>query len=678
MNLLNKVVQTAKWVDGSPRRCGACLFELDHSAKPASFDVHSEWERMFWTSDTRTSPFPQLVRSASRGCAKCASVLDFLKQAGLEQRCTAIEWFPSRGWNSGQPQINCQLDGGKVVELEICVSPEETEDLIVDGISTAHPSLCRGAKISGGTGDSEALTQAARWLGECREKHVKCHKVDETFVPTRLLRIGGHETMALCEKVSGHINYAALSHHWSEETQAVILKTTNIEQRKIDGITISDLPQMMQDVVAVLRGLKIDYVWIDSLCIIQDSSEDWLQEAASMAQVYSNAEVTIAATWCHGSGQSLFNGRGDSEFLEVDLPGTGSQSPLFVRRSIPHFHWKNSTPTLQEEQGLPPAQALWPLLGRGWVYQEQWLSRRTLHFTEHEIIWICSETTACECAYYSFGDVSRHGQLATEGTRTQDWKAIVEEYSERAFTQITDRLPALAGIATVHLKSDDDVGNYLCGLWSKGLPETLFWHTTSSTPGPRPPMTMPTWSWASITGSVEFDYPDDEIQPKILDAQVNYLGRELMGDVTEAMLRVEGLIASGGVFYGEQWEHLLKNKAKALSDVAPESKHGLEIDGCFINFTPDYALETPGKHFVPDGASVACLLFGRGDIGHCDPEHPETNNEMNYVSGIVLRNVSEGGSIYERIGYFTGSDFDDAFEFERTVALAEKRVFTLM
>jgi hypothetical protein len=218
------------------------------------------------------------------------------------------------------------------------------------------------------------------------------------------------------------------------ETEAVILKTTTIEERKKGGIPLACLPQMMQGVVSVLRGFGIPYLWIDSLCILQDSAADWADQATMMAQVYSNAEVTIAATWCHGSGRSLFSGRHGSNFLDVDLPGTGCEFPMFVRRRIPHFQDKNGTPTLQlgdgvtdsassgvsqsgdddEGQSTPSSPTLLPLLGRGWVFQEQRLSPRMLHFTKHEIVWTCGETTACECSIYKFDKGSRHGVPALE------------------------------------------------------------------------------------------------------------------------------------------------------------------------------------------------------------------------------------------------------------------------
>jgi hypothetical protein len=61
------------------------------------------------------------------------------------------------------------------------------------------------------------------------------------------------------------------------------------------GIPVWELSMNFADTVAVARKLGLRYIWIDSLCIIQDSPSDWDREAATMHEVYKYAEVTIAA-----------------------------------------------------------------------------------------------------------------------------------------------------------------------------------------------------------------------------------------------------------------------------------------------------------------------------------------------------------------------------------------------
>jgi len=496
---------------------------------------------------------------------------------------------------------------------------------------------------------------------------------------------------------------------------------SNLEQRRKEGILLDELPVLMRDAIVTLRDyLGIEYVWIDSLCIIQDSREDWFKEAAQMANVYSNAQVTIAATSSTGSADSLFTGSrgGDchrhySEFQVLDLEpvntvtkGFGEMKqppPLFLRKRTPHFLSQLSANDPEDDRE-DPKNGLWPLLSRGWVYQEQWLSRRTLHFGKHEIVWVCNETSACECAWYQF-DKAPSGK-DTIGKR---WDDIVHEYSNRAFTQVADRLPALAGIATVYSSTgdmkEDTRGRYLCGLWEKDLPGALFWRVSDLSGTPLMPRSralaagdgednmmkhIPTWSWVSVVSTVEM--VDSSGKPgsdfKIVDFHVSYNGNELMGDVKgEAWLRVSGLVVHARVYHGSHWRQRALAKAKVveqLGDSAEEEEdkrermntarnYGLEMGGRLASFLPDYAIDAHGfkRDFVADGSPVLCLVLGVDSV-RCPPNDDDGDIQVReFARGLVLRQVqdkedNDERSVnaqtlprYERIGSFQGWDADN-------------------
>lgn len=128
-----------------------------------------------------------------------------------------------------------------------------------------------------------------------------------------------------------------------------------------------------------------------------------------------------------------------------------------------------------------------------------------------------------------------------EETGPGEWKEIVEEYSERDFPQISDRLPALVGIATVHAAATR-TDWYFCGLRETDLPEDLFWHPKNRTPvSLRPGGSTPIWSWASTAGPVKFQYADDEnAKTKVLSINMAYTRLDVMGDVFEAEIRICG------------------------------------------------------------------------------------------------------------------------------------------
>ncbi|KAF2260131.1 hypothetical protein CC78DRAFT_590552 [Lojkania enalia] len=135
---------------------------------------------------------------------------------------------------------------------------------------------------------------AKSWIEVCRTEHPECENrrwsVDERnyLVPTRLLRVSARNaTIRLVEKrdVPDDIQYMTLSHRWRKIKNKIVLTRENLESFK-RGIPPLDALQTFVDVFEVVRRLGVEYVWIDSLCIIQNSKEDWEMEASKMCYVY--------------------------------------------------------------------------------------------------------------------------------------------------------------------------------------------------------------------------------------------------------------------------------------------------------------------------------------------------------------------------------------------------------
>lgn len=138
------------------------------------------------------------------------------------------------------------------------------------------------------------------------------------------------------------------------------------------------LPQSFRDAVDVTRMLGLRYLWIDSLCIIQDSPEDWDEEASHMADVYSNAYCTIAATRAEGSNAGFLQERQQRQCLPV-RPASGI--PYYLCPTIDNFRDDVENGALNQ---------------RGWVLQERVLSSRTIYFAESQVYWECGEGVYCE------------------------------------------------------------------------------------------------------------------------------------------------------------------------------------------------------------------------------------------------------------------------------------------
>lgn len=140
----------------------------------------------------------------------------------------------------------------------------------------------------------------------CDQNHPGCKSLNPRL-PTRVLNVCAgedHNGTTLEETTEAHGKYAALSHCWGRETPATTT-IANLDDRKVD-ISIADLPLTFQEAIWLTRQLDLQYLWIDSLCIIQDDSNDWRREAPRMANVYGDAFITFSASHSTGCHTGLF------------------------------------------------------------------------------------------------------------------------------------------------------------------------------------------------------------------------------------------------------------------------------------------------------------------------------------------------------------------------------------
>ncbi|KAF8861076.1 HET-domain-containing protein, partial [Acephala macrosclerotiorum] len=306
-------------------------------------------------------------------------------------------------------------------------------------------------------------------MKKCDEEQTLCSQPTTSRLPTRVIDVGldaSSDTVHLKETTaSDQGQYMSLSHCWGKE-QIITTTTSTLSDRKA-GIKLPELSKTFRHAVTITRGLGIRYLWIDSLCIIQDSRQDWEIESAQMASIYTNSLLNLAAT--HSS-----NGKGG----------------CFAERCALHVAHDQFTRTMDYENTMEHTS---PLLSRGWVFQERLLARRTLHFHAKELVWECASGLSCECSRlegHRWGDPdgllqvvagSRESKLeqlkmmytsilsptATEAKILDVWLELVTEYCSLKLTKQMDRLPALSGLATrvaSRLSSE-----YLAGVWSQDL-----------------------------------------------------------------------------------------------------------------------------------------------------------------------------------------------------------------
>ncbi len=240
-----------------------------------------------------------------------------------------------------------------------------------------HTDSSPKSLLSRSQGLRPSFADAWKWLHQCIAGHLECEKQTHD-TPTRLLYIGSSRTVdrvRLVEPRSAIKCYAALSRCWGNFKPLCTTKETFEKHKKFFPLT--ELPRTFQGAVIVAKNLDIEYLWIDSLCIIQDCSEDWERECSRMAGVYSGALVTIAASDAEDSSKGFFHDY-STKFDSCEFPYWRDIEDGMIMTSMTYL-----PPNMENLAVEPPSR----LSTRGWVLQERLLSQRVLSFGSNRLQW---------------------------------------------------------------------------------------------------------------------------------------------------------------------------------------------------------------------------------------------------------------------------------------------------
>ncbi|KAK3399044.1 heterokaryon incompatibility protein-domain-containing protein [Sordaria brevicollis] len=521
-------------------------------------------------------------------------------------------------------------------------------------------------------------------LRDCDVNHPGC-KSDSAELPTRMIDVGGFddyvrlvETSSLPQ--SSSINYIALSYCWGIG-QSVTTVSSNYEEFTTKGISVSTLPPTLRDAVTVARELGQRYIWIDALCIIQDSSSDWELEAARMASVYQNAYLTISAGTAAAAAEGFLEGRQHMAAREKNVyttewsasDNTNVETTL-AARIIPSSvnHWKYMV-----NHGLP-------LNTRGWTMQEKILSRRVITYSTHELQWTCLSLNTCECGYLLDSNKRGHNTISinpdlSRREASYQWAKIIAEYSSRCLTYVEDKLPAISGVA--HALQPIFRSAYLAGHWVDNLPEELAWKAMPPHPEYNPPSSSlsssssettkqyiaPTFSWASIRGgSVECVYLNHDIERRWTSCCVvsgfhsEVKGQNPLGRISDASITLRGYLLGGQLtikkfhgFYtvesvtlpGEKKVHFFMDTfLEELSFVGPDGTKERSV-----RRSPTH-LSLPGPK-TERGIDCPVYLFLLGYwIGEGNDDEMESKPEPDMAFLVLGRAPNQVGK-WERVGF---------------------------
>ncbi|KAK8053568.1 hypothetical protein PG996_012869 [Apiospora saccharicola] len=411
------------------------------------------------------------------------------------------------------------------------------------------------------------------------------------------------------------------------------LLSTNLAELQVE-IPVARLSRTFQDAIQVLPWLGLSYIWIDSLCIIQDSAQDWAKESAMMADIYSNSHCNIAAAHAADGTYGCF--------IERDA---GLVAPLKL-----DLNW-GSVPGVY--YAVPPG--IWdkevmetPLNSRAWVCQERYLAPRNLIFGKTQLLWECHDCSACETfpgglppgVSKMLKSLDPHVSGAAFRRRWSHpeapeldvfglWDEIVEQYSKGQLTFPGDKLVALSGLASRIQKNVQS--DYLAGLWRKHLPDQLLWLVESRVPAERLALyTAPSWSWASVHNVIikecwVADAEDREMLLEIQEAKTQLVHEaNPFGQVKAGYIRARGYLARAGVHLQQQKPH------SHISD--------LVIEDCNVGKTwadsykrEEDAVAHHGLYYLPI----------------------DNKKRLLRIEGLVLREKSIGSGEFVRFGKFT-------------------------
>ncbi|RGP81760.1 hypothetical protein FLONG3_145 [Fusarium longipes] len=463
--------------------------------------------------------------------------------------------------------------------------------------------------------------------------------MNSLVIPTRLIDVHGCNSQAwsLVEttKHQDFSKYVALSHRWTADTPRLLRDNYVATQA---GRPDSAVPRKYQDVFVLCRKLDIRYVWIDSLCILQDSADDFLREAASMTEVYANAFCTFTICW--ESPDGFLRPRNIRAISRMD---SITQDPRAL---------SDRYVSVIDEGELRAAIGNAPVNQRGWVLQEQLLSSRILYLGNDEIYWDCDHGFFSETeplSWITILDDYRRGKIVVnERHKLLTWRDLVVQFMTLGLSFERDRLLAISGIARFlfslaekslpeggdnsHRKLGQNV-EYFAGLQRAHWIEDLLWcpdlegpvrtkyqsgehreHSSGSFKRCVDDI-VPSWSWAACPGPIRWTAYDGDFRggkpigempqlkggPLACLRKINFnpLGSDVYGLPKSASLDISCLLIRA------EYEELdgPEDALKWLDDYGKDRV----IDGLFTFHTDSFLLPLPYPRVHSDERSVVTV-----------------------------------------------------------------------
>jgi hypothetical protein len=488
-NMLNTTPRRYKWTTRHPERYQLCVSFMSIELCP---DSH--------------------VREAERTCLRLDVV--YCKDGGYFDRdihsrtfiaelvCFTMEHDPAV--DAGIFWVR-KLGANTASESSFRIAQEWLEQCIASDPKTYESYVWPPADLPGNT-DPEVHEDHAWSETDIRLKTTIERLPPET--PKRLIDLALYQLEAhkvqLTETCGLAFEYATLSYCWGFPHGGDWLTTrSNVGERAV-ALETDGMPKTILDSLLIASKLKIRYIWIDALCIVQDDPNDWAAESAKTAGIYHGSILTIVAASSSSASQGCFNSNSRSQFRRLRSVIKTTSVLEDGRQSSIYFHEPRDRPK-QDLYKAKITSGPWAL--RGWTYQEQALTRRIIYYTDSQLLWECEHSLLTEDRFTTYGDRQPYPIMKLDETIRGPavvamwYNGVVEEYSRRKLTYESDNLVALSALAKATYLNKHV--NYFAGIWKDSVLAGLLWHRIG--PGSKArDHGCPSWSWASQDSGVSY------------------------------------------------------------------------------------------------------------------------------------------------------------------------------
>jgi hypothetical protein len=332
------------------------------------------------------------------------------------------------------------------------------------------------------------------WLRICTENHSRCsHTAANGTQPLRLVDVKNMCLVTFSGDEKLNKRYFALSYVWGKGDKSFLLTRENMQEyNRHQGIPT--LPKTIADAIILTRNMQERYLWVDSLCIISNDSQDKAAQIPAMASIYGCAILTIVAAAGHDADTSIPGVQ--ISRMEMKKVNLGSCELVQSTPKPPKF----SDSRMYNQN--PINDTKWA--SRAWTYQELLLSPRSLVFFDEQVLWNCKCARWLEELDLDHPNTTFHWLY--ENLEHNDESLTVENYHELVYSYTTRELTI-----------EDDVVDAFQGIM-EAIPEKFFWGIplsrfgdyfmwTTFRLGENPArrncgLQIPTWSWFAWKGEI--------------------------------------------------------------------------------------------------------------------------------------------------------------------------------